>query len=622
MRINPTLTKSLLDGTAKIAPILGIEITDAPDAIKLTAVCGKRIGVTLKDGEAVIYYRDRVQFYRGLGLLVENAKLNNAFDITESCPFDTVSTMIDASRGFVPTVSSVKKLIDRLALMGYNMMMLYTEDVIELEDRPFFGYMRGRYTKEELREIDDYAYSFGIEVIPCIECYGHMERYLIWAEAANIKDTSTVLLAREESTFEFLDQLIKTVSSCFRSKRIHIGMDESEDMGRGKFLTKHGYVPPFEIFNEYMTRLVEITAKYGLTPMMWSDMYFKNHSKNHSYHERDTVIPEETRALIPKEVELVFWYYGETTDPECEDYMIEKHKELDRNLIFATGGWSWAGLFPENNFMMETNKHSLDACRRHGVREVMFTIWENDNSECDLFASLFGLSFFAESCYLENPSREHLKSRFEATTGGDYELFYKMCYFHNDFENSLEFEHRDRRFLGKVVFWQDVLCGIYDKALWDKPLSSHYKFAAKEFMGEHSGEWAYLYDLAFSVMKFLYEKTYIAEHLVAAYKADARDILEDIAKYRFPALKESCRELRKKHRAAWFKSYKAFCWQNMDVRYGGIEARCETASELIEAYLAGEIDEIEELCAERLPLHYHAYIGYMRSSTVLRQRNI
>jgi hypothetical protein len=83
------------------------------------------------------------------------AKVNDTFDITESCPFATVATMIDASRGFVPTVSSVKKLIDRLALMGYNMMMLYTEDTVELEDRPFFGYMRGRYTKEELREIDD-----------------------------------------------------------------------------------------------------------------------------------------------------------------------------------------------------------------------------------------------------------------------------------------------------------------------------------------------------------------------------------------------------------------------------------------------------------------------------------
>jgi hypothetical protein len=29
-------------------------------------------------------------------------------------------------------------------------------------------------------------------------------------------------------------------------------MDEAWDMGRGKFMDLHGYVPPFEIFNEYM----------------------------------------------------------------------------------------------------------------------------------------------------------------------------------------------------------------------------------------------------------------------------------------------------------------------------------------------------------------------------------
>ena len=272
MKLNFNVDKSFDLGIDRLAGTLGFE---RGEGISVSAVKGDRIGVSLKDGKAVIYYRDKVQFFRGLGVLIENAKKSAELDITEDGFFETLSAMIDSSRCGVPTVKTVKGIIDYLAVMGYNMVMLYTEDVVKLESRPYFGYMRGRYTVDDLREIDDYAYSFGIEVIPCIECYGHMERYLIWAEAANIKDTSSVLLAREESTFEFLDQLIKTVSSCFRSKRIHIGMDESEDMGRGKFMTKHGYVPPFEIFNEYMTRLVEITNKYHLSPMMWSDMYFK-----------------------------------------------------------------------------------------------------------------------------------------------------------------------------------------------------------------------------------------------------------------------------------------------------------------------------------------------------------
>ena len=46
-----------------------------------------------------------------------------------------------------------------------------------------------------------------------------MEKYLTWWEANEIKDTRSVLLAREPKTFEFLDELIKTASSCVRSKK-------------------------------------------------------------------------------------------------------------------------------------------------------------------------------------------------------------------------------------------------------------------------------------------------------------------------------------------------------------------------------------------------------------------
>jgi len=38
------------------------------------------------------------------------------------------------------------------------------EDSFELPDEPYFGYMRSRYSEEELCEIDDFAYMFGIEV--------------------------------------------------------------------------------------------------------------------------------------------------------------------------------------------------------------------------------------------------------------------------------------------------------------------------------------------------------------------------------------------------------------------------------------------------------------------------
>ena len=59
--------------------------------------------------------------------------------------------MIDCSRNAVASVESVKKWIDLTSSIGYNTLMLYTEDTYEVSGEPYFGYMRGRYSREELR---------------------------------------------------------------------------------------------------------------------------------------------------------------------------------------------------------------------------------------------------------------------------------------------------------------------------------------------------------------------------------------------------------------------------------------------------------------------------------------
>jgi chorismate synthase len=138
-------------------------------------------------------------------------------------------------------------------------------------------------------------------------------------------------------------------------------------MGRGKFLDKHGYVPPFQIFNEYMERLIAITNKYGLQPMMWSDMYFRVCNNTNTYYDESIVIPPEVAEKIPKEVELVFWHYGEKLN--CDEYMLEKHQALGRKIIYAGGTWSWIGHFPEHNLAMYGMRFSLNACRKYGVRD-------------------------------------------------------------------------------------------------------------------------------------------------------------------------------------------------------------------------------------------------------------
>src|SRR5690606_17283416 len=135
----------------------------------------------------------------------------------------------------------------KMALMGLDMLMLYTEDSYDVPEQPYFGYMRSRYSQEEIRQLDDYADLFGIEMIPCIQTLGHLQDVLKWPQFAEFSDDNTTLLVGDERTYEFIEQMIVAASTPVRSKRIHIGMDEAWRLGLGRYLQRNGYKSKPEI---------------------------------------------------------------------------------------------------------------------------------------------------------------------------------------------------------------------------------------------------------------------------------------------------------------------------------------------------------------------------------------
>ncbi|MBE7029671.1 MAG: hypothetical protein E7405_05445 [Ruminococcaceae bacterium] len=162
--------------------------------------------------------------------------------------FDECGVMLDLSRNGVMKVEAVKKYADMMSLMGLNQLYLYLEDTYEIDGCPYFGYMRGRYTKEELREVDEYCDLIGIEVIPHIQTLGHMAQYIKWDEGMKYRDTAEVLIAGEDFTYEFIEKTIKSISSCFKTKKIHLGMDEAGNLGSGKYYEKMGLLTEKKFF--------------------------------------------------------------------------------------------------------------------------------------------------------------------------------------------------------------------------------------------------------------------------------------------------------------------------------------------------------------------------------------
>ncbi len=595
------------NGIRRLSETLGFAMDGG---IAVTTEKADQAGVSLHDGRAVIRYARKHQFFRQLGILAEHAQEAD-FEWTDDGHFTELSMMIDTSHCAMPTEAGMKKLMDRLALMGYSAVVFSAEDSVELEGRPHFGYMKAHYTMAELKALDDYAWDYGMELIPILQCYAHLGKYLQWDEAADIRDTGEVLLAREEKTFAFLEELITKVSGCFRSKRIHIGMDEAWDMGRGTFLDRHGHVPRFEIFTEYMQRLIAITDKLGLVPMMWSDMYFRVCSGGNFYYEDFIEITPEVAKAIPESIELVFWHYGEL--PHCDDYMLQKHIALNRPVLYAGGMWGWVGHFPEHYYTMESVRYSLNACRQNGVRRAMNTMWLNDNGECDVFANLWGLSFFAELCYDPAISDDKLKKRFSATCDGDWDAFLLMSLYHNRFENGEVYEDFNDRFLGKPLFYQDIMEGLFDTHLWQQPMSGHYADCARRMAAYTGGPWGYLYDFAYQVFAYLAEKAKIHETLVPAYRTGDRETLRRIADEQLPRLKEQITGIHQAHRKMWHQHLKPFGWRGMDDRYGGLASRCDTAQMLLHTYLDGETDSLPQLEEPRLHQDLNGFITYKGS---------
>ena len=300
--------------------------------------------------------------------------------------------MLDCSRNAVMKPEQVKKFVDYISAFGYNCIQLYTEDTFEVDGEPYFGYLRGRFTKDELKNIDAYCAKKGVELIPCVQTLAHVNQIVRWQEYGEIVDCNDILLVGEERTYELIEHIFQTLAECFTSRRVNIGMDEAHMLGLGKYLDKHGYRDRVDIMREHLERVLQICKKYGFKPSMWSDMFFRLMNGGDYYKEGDSGKLAE-KAKIPDGVQLIYWdYYAQNRSKY--DSMLAAHKKLVDNVQFAGGAWKWIGFAPDNRLSLNNSKLALDACDKAGVKDVLVTAWGDNGAEASIFSVLPTLVYF------------------------------------------------------------------------------------------------------------------------------------------------------------------------------------------------------------------------------------
>ena len=550
-------------------------------------------------GEVLVEYNNVAGAARGVGSAL------SGLTGEEHTPFETLGIMLDVSRGMVMTVEHFKMWLRRLALSGCNMAMLYTEDTYELDDEPFFGYMRGGYSLEELREIDDYAAALGIEMIGCIQVLGHMEQTIKWKCAyEKVTDTNRVLLVDAPETQKLIEKMLDFWSKALRSRRIHIGMDETHDLGRGKFLDYKGYERAFDIFNRHLGLMDKLCAERGLRPMIWADMYFRLSNPRHRYYDYTSPIPEDVREAIPKQVDLIYWdYYHDDAESYCK--MIRRYRnDLGFEPIMGSGIWTWSRLWYDHGKTCRTALPCIEACRQEKVREFFFTMWSDDGGFCNYDSSLAGITSCCDYAFGIDDA-EYSCQRFESLCSSSYEAHLaagKMYAWLENTRDGGEFEVP-----AHLLLWDDPLMGIafddckrrnpeFDLELLDiceealcVVLPHVEECAAGDF--EHAA----------NTLKLLIKKLELRGALEAAYDAGDRIALRELANVTIPETIAAARNFDATFRRQWLDCAKPFGLEILQGRTAALIARLEECERRIMEYLGGALDNIAELEA-RLPL--------------------
>lgn len=499
-----------------------------------------------------------------------------------------LTVMLDCSRNAILTVENVKKFVDLISKMGYNGLMLYTEDTFEVEGEKFFGYKRGKYTVKEIIEIRDYCNEKGVELIPCIQTLAHLGTIFRWKEYGNICDVNDILLIDDERTYVLIENIFKTLSKAFTSRRVHIGMDEAYMVGLGKYMQKYGSQDKIDLLIKHLGKVVEISQKYGFRPMMWSDMFFRLLSNGEYYGgTADISSRKEIKGLL-ESVDIVYWDYY-STEKKHYDEMFYAHNALTSTPIFAGGIWSWNGFAPYNCFSQEVAKASLDSCKDNGVDEVIFTMWRDHGAECSFFALLPALFYSAQTAKGES-NLNKIKQEFFELTGIDYDVFCSL-----DLPNAISNKTKTDNPC-KNLFYNDVFLRIFDCCVPEgtfKTYSENQKILRAN--GEKAGEYKYLFDCMSALCGVLAIKCELGIKTQQLYKKQDKEGLKRLAENEYFELINRIEEFYEKFRAVWYKENKTYGFEVQDIRIGGLICRIKNCRKMLLDYCSGLIDIIEEL---------------------------
>lgn len=297
----------------------------------------------------------------------------------------------DVTRGKIPTVETIKQLIDQMAYYKLNSLQLYVEHTFEFEEYRRLRDVTGCLTKEDLLEIGAYCRENFIDFIPSLSTFGHLYELLEQPQYRHLrvlKDYEAepnywrsrmkhhTIDPENPQSIALIESLIDQYVPCFESQWFNICCDETFDL--------HSYdalgVDSGKLYVEFVKKIIAHVQKHGKKVMMWADILLKY---------------PQTIEEIPDDIYFLNWNYK----AEPPEEKIIRFARSGRNQIVCPGTSSWSRLC-ENVDVEEQN-----ICRmaeygyRHSALGVLNTNWGDWGNPCSLELAMYGLVLGAEKSW-------------------------------------------------------------------------------------------------------------------------------------------------------------------------------------------------------------------------------
>ncbi len=283
----------------------------------------------------------------------------------------------DLSRGPVPTLEFQKHQIRVLASFKANILCLYFEHTLLYPNQPLAAPPGGSMTPAQVKELVAYGLKYHVTILPQQEAFGHLHHVLKYEQYQDVAETphGHVLAPGQPDSLPLIKDWFTQIAAIFPSPFIHIGADETWDLGVGRTqfdVQKQGYGP---VYISFLKNIHDQLEPLNRRLLFWGDIGGKDPA---------------SIAGLPKDMIAVPWQYDHTTG---FDAMIAPFANAGIETWVAPGDSNWNEVFPRTRTALWNIQGFVRDGQRMGSTGVINTVWNDDGEglfNLDWYGVLFG----------------------------------------------------------------------------------------------------------------------------------------------------------------------------------------------------------------------------------------